>query len=245
LKGKKKIGVSGAPQQVTPTKTLYFGPEVQDSITKFCLEKDEIEKEKIYLEEIMPAFNKLVENLIYIYGFAKWFDNVHEVKSDCVCFLYENMHKFKPEKGTKAFSYFNVVARNWLINNSKRKYKDDTRNVSIDDTSRLTSSDKTAISYHSIVQSPDEILIDKDRKRRILVALETIEKNLNEPHELAILSALRIVFQKSDEIDLLSKRAVFLYIREISGVSHKQMSTVMTSLRKKYRELNSKGEGIF
>jgi hypothetical protein len=245
LKGKKKIGTPGSSSQTQPKKTLYFGPEVQDSIAKFCLESNKKEKEKVYLEEIMPAFNKLVENLIYIYGFAKWFDNVHEVKSDCVCFLYENMHKFKPEKGAKAFSYFNVVARNWLINNSKKKYKDDTRNVSIDDASRLTFSDKTAISHYSIVQSPDEILIDKDRKRRILSALDTIEKSLNEPHELAILSALRIVFQKSDEIDLLSKRAVFLYIREISGVSHKQMSSVMTSLRKKYKELNSKGDGIF
>jgi hypothetical protein len=240
LKGKKKIG-----SPTSQSKTLYFGPDVQDSIAKFHEEKTKSAKEKIYLEEIMPAFNKLVENLIYIYGFAKWFDNVIEVRSDCVCFLYENIHKFKPERGTKAFSYFNVVARNWLINNSKRKYKDDVRNISIDDVTRLSQSDRAAISHHSIVQSPDDILMEQDKKQVILEVLSSIENTLNEPHEQAVLSAVRTVFENSDEIDLLSKRAVFLYIREISGVNHKQMTSVMTSIRKKYREAKQRAGGVF
>lgn len=240
MKGKKRtVSSTSAP------KTLYFGPEVQESMIRFHKEALPKNKEKIYIDEIMPAFNKLVENLIFIYGFSKGFDSVSEIKADCVCFLYENMHKFNPERGTKAFSYFNVVARNWLINNSKKRHKDDVRSVSIDDVTRLSASDRRTISHHSIVQSPDDILIDEGRKQRILDALSSIESDMDEPHELAVVAALRTIFENSDEIDLLSKRAVFLYIREISGVNHKQMSSAMSSIRKKYREVNLKVGGIF
>jgi len=243
MKGKKKIGSpTGA---ASASKTLYFGPEVQESMIKFHKEPLLKKKEEIYLAEIAPAFNKLVENLIFIYGFAKGFDSIAEVKSDCVCFLYENMHKFNPERGTKAFSYFNVVARNWLINNSKKKYKDDIRNVSIDDSTRLSSSDKRTISMHSIAHSPDDILIDGDRKNRVLSALKDIEQGLFEPHEQAVLGALRTIFENSEEIDLLSKRAVFLYIREISGVNHKQMLSAMSVIRRRYQDVNIRVGGIF
>jgi hypothetical protein len=240
LKGKKKIGTPAST-----SKSLYFGPDVQASILKFHREPIPENKEDIYIREIMPAFNKLVENLIFIYGFSKGFDSVGEIKFDCVCFLYENMHKFNPERGTKAFSYFNVVARNWLINNSKKRRKDDVRNVSIEDVSRLSSADKKTILHHSIAHSPDDILIDGERRQRILDALNSIEGGIHEPHELSVLAALRTIFENSDEIDLLSKRAVFLYIREISGVNHKQMSSAMSSIRKKYREVNARVGGIF
>ena len=45
------------------------------------------------------------------------------LKSDCVSFLYETLEKFDPSKGSKAFSYFNVVAKNWLIIQSKKRVK--------------------------------------------------------------------------------------------------------------------------
>ena len=240
MRGKKRTGTPA-----TASKTLYFGPEVQESMIKFHREPILENKEDIYIREIMPAFNKLVENLIFIYGFSKGFDSVSEVKSDCVCFLYENMHKFNPERGTKAFSYFNVVARNWLINNSKRRHKDDVRSVSIDDVSRLSAADRRTISHHSIAHSPDDVLIDKGRKQRILDALDVIEDDMVEPHEISVIAALKTIFENSEEIDLLSKRAVFLYIREISGVNHKQMSAAMSSIRKKYREVNNRVGGIF
>lgn len=241
MKGRKRT-VSSSKK--TETKQLYFGPEVQDSMVKYRLEESSKVKEKIYVEEIMPAFNKLVENLIYIYGFAKGADSVHEVKSDCVCFLYENMHKFDPSRGTKAFSYFNVVARNWLIIHSKKRTKDGIRSVSIEDVTRLSQADRKSIANHSVMQSPDDILIEAGRKDLILGVLEKIERRLTEEHEKSTMSALRMIFQNADDIDLLSKRAVFLYVREIANVNQKQLSSAMAVIRRHYKEVTSENGGV-
>jgi hypothetical protein len=241
MKGRKRIASSSKKSE---TKQLYFGPEVQDSMAKYRQTEDLKLREQIYVQEIMPAFNKLVENLIYIYGFAKGADSVYEVKSDCVCFLYENMHKFDPSRGTKAFSYFNVVARNWLIIHSKKRTKDGTRSVSIEDVTRLSQADRRTIANHSIMQSPDEILIDAGRKDLILGVLSKIENKLTEDHEKSTMAALRMIFENADDIDLLSKRAVFLYVREIANVNQKQLSTAMAVIRRHYRDISSEIGGI-
>ena len=83
-------------------------------------EKCENKRKEIYIEKIYPAFSKLVENLIYIHGFCSDTLPYEILKNDCVNFLFESILKFDHNKGSKAFSYFNVVAKNWLIINSKK-----------------------------------------------------------------------------------------------------------------------------
>ena len=40
-----------------------------------------------------------------------------------------------------------------------------------------------------------------------------------------------------DQLDFLNKRAIFVYVRDISGLNSKQLSASMSSIRKLYREL--------
>ena len=130
---------------------MYFTMETQESIMAYQnLEKSEQEtgedkkdeKHKIYVEKIQPAFEKLVENLIFVYGFNSAYDTFEDMKTDCVSFLYESLHKWKVEKGTKAFSYFNVVAKNWLIINSRQSTKRKKRHVSVDHPEGMTNRQK-------------------------------------------------------------------------------------------------------
>ena len=71
-------------------------------------------------------------------------------------FLYETLHKFDASRGTKAFSYFNVCAKNFLIIQQKKKIKARKRNISIFDES-LTLEDKKAIENYSVIQSQEKI----------------------------------------------------------------------------------------
>ena len=61
------------------------------------------------IEITSTDFEKLVENLILIYRFARGGETFHVLKNDCVTFLYETLYKFDNSKGTKAFSYFSVI----------------------------------------------------------------------------------------------------------------------------------------
>ena len=137
---------------------MYFNKDTQASIEAYQNSEDRTEKEKIYRKEIMPAFEQLSESLIYVYGFNSPYESVASMKGDCVAFLYETIHKWDPARGTKAFSYFNVVAKNWLIIRCRNAKKNYHRHVSMSEMAHLSSADKHTIANYQVVPGPDEIM---------------------------------------------------------------------------------------
>ena len=63
------------------------------------------------------SFYKLSENVLNTWGFTYFDDDKEDIKHEVVSFLLEKIHKFEEGKG-KAFSYFTIVARNYLILNN-------------------------------------------------------------------------------------------------------------------------------
>jgi len=238
--GKKKF----KRPTTTPAKELYFGPPEQQAINEFKHSSDSNEKATIYQNRIMPAFKKLVENLIFVYGFARSSDNIPELINDCVSFLYENIHKFDENRGTKAFSYFNVIARNWLIINSRRKSRFNNKHISIDDIDSLSSKDKNQIANHFVVDSPDELMVKHQLRESVRTILMKISARLTEEHEKACMQAILTIFERIEDIDLLHKRAIFIYVRDISNLTTKQLSSAMSVIRKHYKDLIKNGHGF-
>ena len=56
----------------------------------------------------------MAENIIHTFKFYYFDVSSEDVKHEVVSFLVMNIHKFKEGKG-KAFSYFSIVAKNYLI----------------------------------------------------------------------------------------------------------------------------------
>ena len=52
-----------------PSTTLYFNADTQTAIGEFQVAQDFATKNSLYTLQILPAFDKLVENLIFIHGF--------------------------------------------------------------------------------------------------------------------------------------------------------------------------------
>tara|TARA_B100000214_G_scaffold212107_1_gene154086 strand:+ start:4902 stop:5642 length:741 start_codon:yes stop_codon:yes gene_type:complete len=222
----------------TPTK-LYFNQKTQESIIEYQNEESLTKRQQIYVEGILPAFDKLVENLIFIHGFTKSFGagSYESLKGDCVSFLYESIHKWNPERGTKAFSYFNVVAKNWLIIKTKQKQKSNKRHVNIDNAS-LCVLDKQTIENYQSIPAPDVIMIGAERSEAIIKMLYEIKRRVNSDNENACIDAIITIFESVDQLDFLNKRALFVYMRDLSSLNPKQLSIAMSSIRKHYRELS-------
>jgi len=221
---------------------LYFDSNTHDAIVKFQNNECEKEKSKIYINEIFPAFDKLVENLIFIHGFSKPFGGHESLKSDCVTFLYETLEKFDPSRGTKAFSYFNVVAKNWLIIQSKKRIKSNRRHVSIDDILSLSHGDKLAIETHKTVPAQDSKIIKRESIESLFQLMEKIRERLNNENEIACMEAIITLFKNIEDLDLLNKRAVFVYMRDLSSLNPKQLSVAMSVIRKHYKDLLKTGD---
>ena len=219
------------------TRNMYFTMDTQAAIIDYQTMEDLDVKTKRYLAEIQPAFEKLVENLIFVYGFKTPYDTFSDLKTDCVSFLYESIHKWKPERGTKAFSYFNVVAKNWLIIRSRQQRKRVKRHVSIDNPHGMTMRQKAIFESHDVIPAPDDILIRAGLKDEIQAVLKEISGLVTSETEKTCISAVITVFKNIDDLDFLNKRAVLIYVRDISGLSPKQLSVAMSSIRKHYRRL--------
>ena len=225
------------------TGTLYFDADTQKAIESFQLATETTVRHELYLQKIMPAFDKLVESLIFIYGFASPNEPIDHLKNDCVTFLYESLHKFDASRGTKAFSYFNVVARNWLVISSKNRQKKVKRFVSIEDLKESKSAEAEMYHNAQIGSTPEDQMIDSGRRDLILEMLKRIKKSLTQQHEQACIDAIITVFEQIDDLDFLNKRAVFVYVKNISNLNQKQLGSAMSVIRKHYRVI-TKGGGF-
>jgi hypothetical protein len=88
-------------------------------------------RDLMYAKEIQPAFTKLVENIIHTFKFYNFSDSPATVINEVVSFLISNIQKYKQQNG-KAFSYFSIVVKHYLILHNTRNYKHKTIHDDID-----------------------------------------------------------------------------------------------------------------
>jgi hypothetical protein len=215
---------------------LYFNSGTQEAIVKFQGESVKKERDKLYVDSIMPAFEKLVENLINIHKFTGMHDTYDDLKNDCVNFLFETIHKFDAARGTNAFSYFNVVAKNWLIIRTKQKAQRTKNSVSLDDPMSLTAHDTLVIEEQNTVPSQELFLDVVNNVGNTIDMLHDIREKVKTQNELVCVNAIITIFENIEEIDLLNKSAVLLYMRELSGLSPKQLTTAMQTIKRHYKK---------
>lgn len=216
---------------------FYFTNETQQAIVGFQKSSDRKVREKLYVEKILPAFEKLVENLINIHKFSGLHDTYEDLKNDCVNFLFETIHKFNPTMGTNAFSYFNVVAKNWLIIKTKQKVQRGRRDVSIDDPKGLSNSEIQIVEERRMIPSQDYFLENSENVAEILKMMYEIRSRVKVENELLCINSVITIFENINDIDILNKSAILLYIRELSGLSPKQLTTSMQAVKKHYNKL--------
>ena len=53
--------------------------------------------------------------------------------------------------------------------------------------------------------------------------------------ERKVLQAIKILFNSTDDIEIFNKKAIYLYMREITGLNTKQIVNNLNRIRKRYR----------
>ena len=114
--------------------------------------------------------------------------------------------------------------------------------VSIDDPDNEINVDALFHQNGQFVTPPDSEMEKKEYRQEILALFTEIRKRVRNEREIRCVDAIIEIFNRVDELDFLNKRAIFVYVREFSGLNSKQLSMCMSSIRNIYRQLNGSGK---
>ena len=231
---RKKISRKKPSERATKK---YFDNGTQSSIVDYQALNVVNDKNALYVEKILPAFQTLVDNLINVYGFSVLYDTKTNLRNECVSFLYEQLHKYDVTKGSRAFSYFNVVAKNWLTIKSKQNAKRVQTYSSLDDKDAMTMHDLETIEHYSIIPSCDEVVVTSEVTKNIKNVLDQIKERAKTDCELIAIESIMILFKDVEQLDLLNKRATMLYLKEMTRLPTKQLTVAMSAIKKYYKEI--------
>jgi hypothetical protein len=217
----------------------YFTQVTQDKLVEYQNSKHKRKKDDLYREHIHPAFKELVHNLVSVYKFKSSAEDINHLKHDCVTFLFETIHKWNPNNGTKAFSYFNVVAKNWLTIHSRRLLKNSNRNISVDSIEEFSAYEKEQLNRiePDISEVYESNIDDQNFMPMFIDMTNCIRDKLKDEKDFRCIDAIQQVFKNVDNLDYLNKRAVFVYLREISGLNSSELSSSLSTIRKHYRKI--------
>ena len=82
----------------------------------------------------------------------------------------------------------------------------------------------------------DFLLESLTRADDIMEMLYKIRGMLKSENELQCVNSIITIFDNIDDIDLLNKSAILLYMRELSGLSPKQLTRAMQSIKRHYKK---------
>jgi hypothetical protein len=208
---------------------IYFDQEVEDAIVEYNHETNPLIRNKLYEDKIAYALDKLCENIINTFKFSYFDCGFDDVKQEVLSFLLLNLHKYDQSKGFKAFSYFSVVAKNYLILVNNGNYKK--MKLHSDLTATRTLRELSEKSYRLdtgsyaydfmneiITYFEDNIAIIFKKKRDIDIAYSIIE-----------------LLKRRDDLDNFNKKSLYLLIREMTGVNTTYITKVVNEMKRHYK----------
>lgn len=226
------------------TTKVYWPKELDNIIVKYNSSLDLDEREKIFIEYLNYPLNKLVENVINRFKFPYMGDTFEEIKKQVVSFLVVNLSKYSPEKG-KSFSYFSVIAKNYLILHNNNGYKQEKRSLYFSDIE-----DEHHIPLEEIADTQDVVENNsEDFKEFTKLMINYWDGNITrvfkKKRDADIANAIIDLFRKADSIENFNKKALYLFIREMTGCKTSYITKVVNKMKKSVwehiNEFNSNG----
>jgi hypothetical protein len=230
----KKKRIKRKPGQKS---VLYFDKNTEVAITAFLQATGSRDREVLYATTIKPAIMKLSESLVYVYGFKSPLMSAAELIEECSFSLYNSLHKWDPDKGSKAFSYFNVVAKNFLINTTNGHRKKYYKHVYLNDTDHLNRDTQKQISEYIELPSTEELMIRREKRFEQVARVKSIRNQLSDARDLATMGAVERLFDSVEELDFINKQSIYVYLTEISGLEKKVVTKSMSKIRKIYAQI--------
>ena len=214
---------------------MYFTKVHEDAIIEYNNSTDFARKTELYETLIHPALDEMVDKIVYTYKFNT-LPNISDLQQDCKVFLVTILHKYNPDKNSKAFSYFSVIAKNWFIAQVKKNAKKNAKEVSLENHLGMGLIQNTALVAEDSWHEQQE---RKEFMNLLSLEIASWESLTMRPNERKVYEAIKTLLANADKLEIFNKKAIYLYLREITGLNTKQIVAQLSKMREKYREFKS------
>jgi len=212
-----------------PTNNNYFTQDTEDAIVLYNSLTDPDLRAKIFSERIYFPFYKLAENIIHTFKFYYTdVDDIEDLKHKIITLLLdEKIDKFDPTKGAKAYSYFGTIVKRWLINYNNKNYKNLKKRGSFEEY-EIETIEQEDIKDENIITLAE--FIDSFVQECYLELDEMFEKDSDKKIADAILN----IFQARTDLEIFRKKALYIYIREMTDCKTPHLTYVISILKNKF-----------
>jgi len=219
------------PRRGRPRKNkLYFTQDTEDAIIAYNEELSHSLRNKVFNEYIHKPLFKMAENLIHRFKFYHFDAATKDVQHEVIAFLLEKLPKYTQEKG-KAFSYFSIVAKNYLIQNNYKHYNrkkgkapvleiDNQRNI-VNELVRGEHKSEVQDFYHLFIAHVED----------------NIDTVIKYKRDIPIAYAVLEIFKNCENIETYNKKALYIMVREMVNVKTQYITRVVNILKVEYKRL--------
>jgi len=212
----------------------YFTQVHENAILDYIASDDSKERNNLYKNIIRPAFVEMINKIVFTYKFTN-LPNVETLKDECEIHLITILSNFDVTKGSKAFSYFSVITKNWFIAKVKKTAIQLRREAHYDEISK-----RVEMEHLSIYNQYDNKREKKEFMENLWGEIKKWEKTSLKENERKVLEAIKILFTDAETIEIFNKKAIYLYIREITDLNTKQVLNNLNKFRTEYANFKKK-----
>ena len=213
-------------------KANYFTKETEEYIVKYNNSSDIEYKNKIFTDHIYLPFYKLAENIIHTFKFYYTdVEQIEDLKHEIVSILTEEkISKFDPTNGAKAYSYFGTIVKRWLINYNNKNYKKLKQIGSFNDMEESYEGSQASL------DSDHAISLSQFMDSWIDQCYENLEETFTKESEMKIADAVLTIFKTRNDLEIFKKKALYIYIREMTDCDTPYLTRVINILKEDFKE---------
>jgi hypothetical protein len=212
--------------------TNYFTQETEDAIVAYNTSTNVTFRQKIFTDKIYYPFYKLVENIIHTFKFYYTdVDDLEDLKHEVISLLIEEkIHMFDPTRGAKAYSYFGTIVKRHLINYNNKNYKRLKSLGSVDEITGTYELDVKEIHPNALtLRQIFDIYIER--------MYGDLDKLFPKESDRKVADAVLTLFTKRYDLDIFKKKALYIYIREMTGTETPYLTKVINVLKEEFYKI--------
>jgi hypothetical protein len=225
------------------TTNLYFGPIQENAVIEFLSTSDSKERNKIFNTHLRAPLNKMIESIIRRYKLYRKEYTYEDIHSDALSFLATKMEKFEPSKNKKAYSYFGTICKNYLLGQLLKADKKMKSDLSYEDMYKTVEEmDDYVYSIEDTEKTPlDEFIKEISTNIKEEMGYGKITENEKRVGDalIVVLDNWETIFEQVESGNKYNKNLILSYIRELSGLTTKDIRLSMRRYKKIYVALKN------